>query len=356
MESTDNRAGFQQAPFKLLWRAEIRAEWAPVRKCAAGRAGVSGVGLPGWTCPKPDQVIQADLDSFPWMLPQMKFLQQSYFMPVLHLQATAVLWKGCWTRNWTRNSVFYRQNVSSAECLCKAKQLSLWFFWALWWKLLFIKRSFAPECSPVLNVCMHEAGDAHPSFTHPHTDEWQEIENAAHGVCTAQFVLWNPQVRFCVWVCNVENFLSFTKIKFNFLERQGQGFFFGGRRGKWDMETASLTIKKLFINYLKTCFLPSPPQNTPSCEPHALCRGVAQSQRHLFRFQLQITNKNPFSCSPGTCVCFINPAGDFQPVRAHKRGRAGVITFVKCWQSCCYLLADGPLTGINIFLLLARGG
>lgn len=39
VESTDNRASFQQAPFELLWRAEITAERTLGRKSVAGRAG-----------------------------------------------------------------------------------------------------------------------------------------------------------------------------------------------------------------------------------------------------------------------------------------------------------------------------
>lgn len=45
-------------------------------------------------------------------------------------------------------------------------------------------------------LAMHEAGAPHPSFTHSHTDEWQEIENAPCGVGMAQFELRNPRVRF----------------------------------------------------------------------------------------------------------------------------------------------------------------
>lgn len=43
---------------------------------------------------------------------------------------------------------------------------------------------------------MHEAGAPHPSFTHSHSGEWQQIENEPLGVCRAQSEL--RQV--CVWV------------------------------------------------------------------------------------------------------------------------------------------------------------
>lgn len=96
VEGTDNRAGFQQAPLMLLCRAEIRAQRTLGRGCAAAGLGWQDWGSPGWTCPKPDQVIQAHLpplEFFPLSAsPRMKFLQEYYFMPVdLQLQVTAVL-------------------------------------------------------------------------------------------------------------------------------------------------------------------------------------------------------------------------------------------------------------------------
>lgn len=192
-------------------------------------------------------------------------------------------------------------------------------------------------------------------------------------VVCAWFELWKPRVRFVSEsgtrsICCHSLKLTLSR---QWRDREaGLEIFLGGRSGEREViwQLPVLPLK----NYLKTYFA-FPPQNTPSCEPHAVCRGAAQSRRHLLRLQLQITNKKPFSCSPGTCVSSTNPAVILPSLfcrtnrlwwlpaclclqRREGSIRAGVITFVKRWQSWCCLPADRPLTWINTFLLLACGG
>lgn len=132
---------------------------------------------------------------------------------------------------------------------------------------------------------------------HPMVCAWPSLSCGTHS-------------QVCVWVCSIVcHPLKFSKIQLQpgseVKGQRGRVRDFWEGSGIWELPVLPL------INYLKTYFA-FPPQNAPSCEPHSLCRGVEQSQAHLFRFQLQITNQNPFSCPPGTCVCFINPAGDFR--------------------------------------------
>lgn len=90
---------------------------------------------------------------------------------------------------------------------------------------------------------MHQAGAPQLSFTRPHTDEWQEIENAAHGVCMGQF-----ELRFMSESATRRIFCHSPKLtsNLNFLERLGQGFFLVEGEGSGIWKLPLLPLKKTY--------------------------------------------------------------------------------------------------------------